>query len=421
MNTRLNIKYLYGLLLLFTTITVSCEKLDEIEPVDNLQIYLNSYEAMDYATGAYVVYLTDTLTFSIKGQLVDNILFYSGALGEEFRYRNRFTADNSAVITPQVRVKTGIVGTLTTDIASTTKVEMCMAFDKDIPQFNDAAVAAANWSAVALRGDNTNTAAMTEYYDFSGAMSSSNSNADYSDWRSHNEVVYCIKAKSNKAVNNRMQLQGFYVSNTETRDYGYTYNGITVTNKQTKEYKIFESYSVFDSNLKISNTETGACWAMYTPLTTIKEGETTPVANSQHYAFNAAQFGLKYGELTGAMPWVMTNKFGQDIKGAYNVEMWQPNKNYGVDESGTEITSRPVAWDDEPCESWLVSRAHNVHQVAPDIVSAYVKTKTQVLPANFKYSFGPKGKGLYTITFYANTQNHKNTHEYVKEFKILVK
>lgn len=421
-------KKIYCTLILLATIATGCEDITGVDDLNKFDITLANTPEIDPATGAYVINLNDTIKFQFQGEKVDNIVFYSGTMGEEYRYRNRYVADKDAILKPQIRIKTGAVNWVG-GTADPYRYEFAVAFDKDIPGLTNDSVASANWTAYPLRSTNTSTGLqLTEYFDYNTGMSKANGTFDYTNWYSHDEVMYCIRAKSNMSELNKLQLQEFYVSNTETRDYGYTYNGVTVTNTPSKEYIIFKDYSILDSNLKVSNSDTGACWAMYTPATTTKEGESSPVANSQYYAWNAAELGLKYGEYSETYPWITTNKFGQAIKGGYSVEIWTPNQNIKdkdgnpiLDSEGNAITAPTTDMKNEPCESWLISNRHNVHKVTPDSPTNYIKTKIQSMMSNFSYTYVKKGKGLYTATFYVNNQNVDKTNEYTKEFKFLVK
>ena len=427
MNKLYYTRNMYFVLFLLSVFISGCEDFDEPNDI-NFDISISNSNEIDPETGAYVVRTTDNIEFEFHGDIVDNITFYSGALGEECKYRNRWLADKKASITPQVRIKTAALSLK--DLAKTGKFEFLVAFDENIPQgYTDKAVAATQWAHYPLRSQSlTSGSAVTEYFDFNEGLAKANGNFDYTDWFSHQEVVYGVRAKSNVASTNRLQLQEFYVSNTETRDYSYTYEGTDVSVKKSKEYIIFKDCSILDQNFKISNTETAASWGMYTPNETIKEGESEPVPNSRYYAWNSPEFGLKYGELTGGYPWVNTNKFGQLIRSTYSLEIFVPTQNFRdkdgnliLDQAGKPLSAPTTEMMNEPCESWIISGRHNIFKVTPDLPSSYVKTKSQSMMSNFTYSYDKIGKGLYTATFVINNQTHAGTKEIIKEFKFLVK
>ncbi|WP_298045394.1 hypothetical protein [uncultured Bacteroides sp.] len=409
----------YGIFIFLSVLINSCENFDDPKDI-HFDISINNILETDFETGAYVVNSSDDIEFLFHGDIVDNITFYSGAIGEEARYKNRWIADKEANIKPLVRLKTSAFNLK--DLATTSKFELLIAYDEDIPdEYTDKAIAETPWEHFPLRTSNlTSGSGITEYFNFNDKLVTSNGTHDYTNWFSHKEVVYGIRAKSNVASTNRLQLNEFYVSNTETRDYSYTYQGKNVKNTKTKEYVIFKDFSIIDQNLRISNSLTGANWGMYTPLETIKEGEESTQPNSQHYAWNCAEFGLKYGELTGSYPWTTTNKFGQDIRSAYSVEIFVPTKNI-QDPNGNPLSEPTEEMMNEPYESWIVSSKHNIHKVMPDVPSSYIKVKSQGSTNSFIYSYSKIGKGLYTATFIINNQTHAGTKEIVKEFKFLVK
>lgn len=406
-----------------------CENFDEVANLDNFDVIVTNVTEKDPATGAYIVRKNHDIKFKFLGDRVDNIIFYSGDIGEEYRYRNRETAEKEALITPMIRVKS-VVSSFT-DYVNTASFEFKTLFDSKIPKdLNDESIAAiTDWNTYELRSRYTTTSSSkTEYFNFTdGLEDRANANADFTEWRSHNEVLYAIRSKSNTASTNRLQIQEFYVSNTEARDYSYTYNDAEVTVKKTKEHVIYKDCSILDQNLKISNTLTAANWAMYTPKTTILKGSEEEVPNSWNYGWNLAEFGLKYGELTGSYPWVKTNKFGQTIRGSYPIEMAQPtqnimdkNGNLVVDIDGSPISEPTEEMKNMPSDSWIVSGVHNIHQVSHDVATAYVKNKVQSNVKDFIYAYVKAGKGLYTATFHVNNQTHMETAEKVIEIKIMV-
>lgn len=406
-----------------------CENFDEVANLDDFDVIVSNIQEKDLETGAYIVKVNEDINFEFVGEKVDNITFYSGNIGEEFRYRNRALAEKEAEIKPQIKITSAALSI--TDFEKTASFEFKTLFDDKIPsEFTDESISAVkDWNTYNLRSRKATTGnKATEYFNFKdGFEDKNNDDFDYTDWRSHNEVMYAIRSKSNKASTNRLQIQEFYVSNTETRDYSYKYNGTDIVKKKEKEYVIYKDCSNLDQNLKITNTETGANWAMYTPKTTIPVGSEEEVNNSWIYGWNLPEFGLKYGELTGGYPWVMTNKLGQDIRGTYPVEMYQPTKNI-MDENGNvifDVDGDPISTPTEemqnmPSESWMISGVHNIHKVTHDVPSAYVKNKVQSNVKSFIYSYAKAGIGLYTATFHVSNQTHFETKEKVIEIKFMV-
>ena len=413
----MKIRYKIGFIFLSLILLNSCGDdftLDAPEDV-RLDVRIKGVTETDPATGAYIINAGELVNFEFVGDKVDNILFYSGEIGMEYRYRNRGLAENGDNLQPTILIKTAL-----SDVDASVKSKFTFMVTDGLKEYNKEAVEQAQWdeSAIPLRNNNVATAAVTQYYTPKKGLQSSNVKDDeYSKWYTNEFVTYAIKAKSNTATKMRLQLQQFDVKNTETRDYSYTLDGVPISVKKTKDHQIFKAFSLFDASYKVANDMTAACWAGYTPLTTIKEGESSPVPNSQWYIWNVAELGLKYGEGSG-YPWVKTNQAGQDIKCVYNTDIFVPNKNIVLPD-GT-ITDTPTdEMKAEPSESWLISRNHYTKQVSKDAVTSYVKTKVMSMVWAHKYVF--TSKGAYTMTFVINNQNVDETKEIVKEIKVIVK
>lgn len=395
----------------------SCSDEYNVDPISavNLDISVDNDLRFDEINQAYVTHLNDPVSFSFRGDLVDNILFYSGEIGHEYRYRDRVYADPQCDLKPTILIRTGLS-------SPQAEKSACFRFlvSHDLEEYSDRAVSQATWLDVGeldLRDGNRTSSDVTQYYyPTLGIQNESGLTDDYTEWLSGEYVVYGIQAKSNEAQYNRLKLRQFDVSNVETRDYSFTLDGTEVVVKKSLSHPIFEALSPFDSSFKVTNDETPACWASYTPSTTVPEGTSEVVPNSQLYRWNVAEMGLKYGEGSG-YPWVRTNAVGQDIKCTYDTEVWEPNKNIDLG-NGVLGTTPTEAMKKQPSESWLVSRRHHVRQVSRDEVSSYVKIKSMSMVWNFSHTF--LDKGLYTVTFVLNNQNRNETEEKVVEFKIIV-
>lgn len=388
--------------------------IDETSAV-SLDITIDNALRFDETNQAYVVKLTDPVAFTFHGDIVDNILFYSGEIGHEYRYRTRAIADPDAQIKPTILIKTNLVSPKDDKGAS-----FRFLVSHDLETYTDEAVVDAEWADVGtteLRKGNRVASDITQYYyPTLGLQDKNNLSDDYTDWLSHDYVVYGIKAKSNEAQYNRLRLRQFEVKNTETRDYSFTLDGTEITVQKSKAYQLFKAFSMFDASFKVTNDVTAASWASYTPEMTIPEGTTESVPNSRLYTWNVAQMGLKYGEGSG-YPWVKLNAAGQDIRCTYDTEVWEPNKNVDLG-NGTIGTAPTEAMKKQPSESWLISRRHHTRQVTRDEVSSFIKIKSMSMVWNFSHTF--LDKGMYTVTFVLNNQNRNETKENVIEFKIIV-
>lgn len=395
----------------------SCSDEYNVDPVSSVDLDVTVDNALrfDETNQAYVIRLNDPVSFSFHGDIVDNILFYSGEIGHEYRYRNRVYAGSECDLRPSILIRTGLTAP---------KAEKSARFrflvSHDLEEYTDLAVSRATWLDVGdidLRNGNKTTSDVTQYYyPTLGLQGESNLTDDCSEWMSHDYVVYGIRAKSNEAQYNRLKLRQFEVANVETRDYSFMLDGTEIIVKKSISHQIFKAMSPFDTSFKVTNDETPACWASYTPQMTVPEGTSQEVPNSQLYRWNVAEMGLKYGEGSG-YPWVRTNAVGQDIRCTYDTEVWEPNKNIDLG-NGTIGTTPTDAMKKQACESWLVSRRHHVRQVSRDEVSSYVKIKSMSMVWNFSHTF--QNKGLYTVSFVLNNQNRNETQVKVVEFKIIV-
>lgn len=387
--------------------------IDRPSPV-NLSVSLEDPMRYDEETDTYIVRKEQPVSFVFDGDRVDNILFYSGELGYEYRYRHREIADEEAVITPVISISTTLVNP---DANVGTDFRLLTSYN--LAGYTEEAVRAADWKAAGdtdIRGGDKTTGEITEYWSpVSGVSAAPPAGEDYSGYLNHEYVNYAIVARSDEAEYNRLRVSSFAVSNEETRDYGYTLDGVVVDALRTRTSKIFDALSFYGDNFAVVNDETAVCFALYVPEETIVSGVSGPVPNSGIYAWNLAEMGLKYGEGSG-YPWVKTNCLGQTIRCTYPMEVFEPVDMQMPD--GTVLETPSDAMKKQPAESWAISRRHHVRQVDQDEVSAYIKIKSMSMVWNFSYSFAEKGK--YKSTFVVNNQNRNEGYENVYEFNIIV-
>lgn len=398
---------------------LSCNsQMDQVLDPSGFQVTISNKNKIDSLTGAYVINQNDTVRFAFNGYLVDNIVFYSGEMGQEFRYRNRWLADSLSNLTPSVEL-TSIVG----DIDNTIGKAYSIGVSSNLKGFTNDSVVAANWSGLPLRSTvPTVGTSVVDKFNFVTTPTVPGTMAlNIKDWYNQEEVAFKVMAKSNKADKNRLTVTNFQVKNTESRDYSYTDpTGNKVAINYTKDYPIINpvsgNFAAFDALYRVTDAPYAASWAQYTPLKTIKEGETTEMPNSQWYCWNVAELGLKYGEGSG-FPWVTTNKYGQLIRCTYNIEIFKPNINIPQD-NGTIGTAPTAAMMLEPSESWLISRKVNTRLVAPDAATTVVKTKVKNLPTSQSVMY--KNPGIYTASFYVYNQDINDSKAVVRQIKILV-
>ncbi len=387
--------------------------IDRPSPV-NLSITLEDPLRYDGQTDTYIVRREQPVSFVFNGDRVDNILFYSGELGYEYRYRHREIADEDAVITPVISFSTALVNP-----DANVGTDFRLLTSHNLGGYTDEAVMSADWEEAGdtdIRDGDKTTAEITQYWSpVSGISDAAPSGEDYSGYLGREYVNYAIVARSDEAEYNRLRLSSFVVSNEEMRDYSYTLDGVEVDARRTRTSRIFNALSFYGDNFAVVNDPTAACFALYIPEETTVSGVSGPVPNSGIYAWNLAEMGLKYGEGSG-YPWVKTNCLGQTIRCTYNTEVFEPADLPMPD--GTVLATPSDAMKKQPAESWAISRRHHVRQVEQDEVSAYIKIKSMSMVWNFSYSFAEKGK--YKATFAVNNQNRNEGYENVYEFNIIV-
>ena len=397
------------------SLTACSEKFNIDEPSHvNFSVRLEDPVRYDEATDTYIVRKDEPVSFSFEGGHVDNILFYSGELGYEYRYRHRTVADTDADITPKINFETSLVNP-----NSNVCTDFRLLSSNDLTEYTDDGVMSAEWKMAGktdIRNGDKSTSVMSEYWSpVSGVQGTWPEDEDLEDWLSRDQVCYAISARSDEAEYNRLRLASFDVVNEERRDYSYVLDGVAVDAVKTRSNKIFSALSFYGDNYAVVNDATAACWALYIPEETTVTGVSGPVPNSGIYAWNAAEMGLDYGEGSG-YPWVRTNCLGQAIRCTYAIEVVEPVDLPLAD--GSVIETPSDAMKKQPAESWIITRNHHPRQVDKDEASAYIKIKSMSMVWNFSYNFAEKGK--YLATFVVNNQNRNETFEKTVEFNIIV-
>lgn len=381
----------------------SCSKefsLDSVKKIDMNVVVDNAFRYIA-EENAYVIRRGEPLYFSFKGEKVDNIQFYSGEVGHEFRYRLRTVADSTVNLNTKIIVKTGLV-----NHSEDKAYADSLVFSDNLNSWTEKDVETASWRTISpngLRNGNYSNADVTITLDIADICSGA-------------EGVFGVVAKSNEAQYNRLRLRQFEVSNVEVRDYSYTLDGVTVTQTVTRSTQIFKAMSPFDDSFRTSNDLTAACWSSFNPIMTEPIGYNFEVPNSQYYVWNVAEMGLKYGE-SSEIPWVTKNRVGQTIRCSYDTEIAEPVPPIILSDGRTSDTVTE-AMTKQPCESWLISRKYNTREVAKDVPSSTIKIKSMNMVWN--YSFIYENLGEYTATFSFINQNALDTNSETAEFKIIV-
>lgn len=398
MNTRiLAVMFLAGAV-------CSCSDRLAIDPVKEVDVQISiSAKTRPGEDGKdmYVVRKGETVQFDFKGGNTDAILFYSGEIGHEYRYRSRSEAEEGVQLSADITLKTNV-----RNYNSGTNFFSSLSYVKDPEGYEPEYIASAEWvrlDEAGLRQGKEDATDLTLKY-------------SSTDLCSGGTAMFRIVAKSNAAQNNRLMLRQFELANTETRDYGYELDGVRVDRKKTRKSQIFKAMSLFDDSYRVSSDETAACWASYTPEFTIPEGYSLPVQNSRYYTWNVAELGLRYGEGSG-MDWVRHNKVGQNIKCTYDIEVFEPVNPF-VMEDGRQIDEPTEAMKKSPSESWIVSRIWNTRKVNRDEPTTVIKIKQMNMVWSYNYTF--EETGCYVCTFVHQNQSIIETQQKVTEFKVIV-
>lgn len=349
----------------------------------------------------YIVRKGETVQFDFKGTQTDAILFWSGEIGHEYRYRSRSEAEEGVPLSADITLRTNV-----RDYHSGTKSSSSLSYVMNPEGYEQEHITSAEWvrlDEAGLRQGKEDATDLTLKYSSAELCSGGT-------------AMFRIVAKSNTAQHNRLMLRQFELVNTETRDYGYELDGVKVERKKTRATQIFKAMSLFDDSYHVSSDETAACWASYTPEFTIPEGSSLPVHNSRYYTWNVAELGLRYGEGSG-MDWVRQNTVGQDIKCTYDIEVFEPVKPFMM-EDGSQMKAPTEAMKKSPSESWIVSRIWNTRKVQRDEPTTVIKIKQMNMVWNYTYAFAETG--VYVCTFVHQNQSILETQQKVTEFRILV-
>lgn len=389
--------------MLLVSVLYSCNDRLAVDPVKDVDIEVSiSAQARQEENGVvYVVRKGEVVQFDFEGAHTDAILFYSGEVGHEYRYRMRTEAGEEAVLAADVTLKTAV-----RNYDAGKKFSSSLSYMKNPQGYDPESIASAEWTRI---DEGSLRKGKTDGNDHTLQFSSS-------DLCSGGEAMFRIVAKSNEAQANRLVLRQFELANTETRDYSYELDGVKVERKKTRKTQIFKAMSLFDDSYRVASDETAACWASYTPAQTIPEGAVLPVQNSRYYSWNVAELGLRYGEGSG-LEWVRQNGIGQNIKCTYDIEVLEPVNPF-VMEDGREVSSPSEAMKKSANESWIVSRAWNTRKVQRDEPTTILKIKSMNMLWNYTYTFAETG--CYVCTFVHQNQSILETQQKVTEFKVIV-
>lgn len=374
-------KIIFFLAVLFTaSIFSSCTTNDEVSAptdfnisVDSIAGYKVRKDLKGSAVDTILVHVNDVVNFRFTGKsVVDQILFYSGEAGFEYRYKNRFVADT-------VDYKSGFAQSF----KSTTTVSTTVINYNATQAFNYSLIASNNLSAyskAALKSASWTT--LNPSLHKNGSQFSENAITDLPfDWLMKDSVQLAIVCKSANAVANGINFFNFNIFNYETRDYsGFGFPGV----KSTLTHKIVNLYEQ-------------AYWVQCIPDSTVG------VLNNPDYKFNVGDFGVSGRSPVDSLN---LNSFGKRITTYYPIQLF-----------GRPIVAQ-AKLSTAPFEGWLIMRKYNPRQVFPDSPTNYVKTKEMNNVSNCAFTY--KNLGVYKATFVAVNTDIKNVKSVVREVVIVV-
>jgi|GEM_PF-4241044 len=351
---------------------------------DNFNVNVEGYVKL--LSDTIVVNANENVTFKFPDGCSDEILFYSGESGKEFRFAERgfYKAEEGTTFESKITVNT-----------------LVKMFDKTLNR---------DYSLVAISGlanptaDNFANATKTELMKLRATSNDSTALAENFVINttsapikvSAGDLNLAIVAKSADATKNMLSIPaaGVVVTNTETRNYGYSKSGVVVTNPKTVNYP------------QISNVLTSAAWAQFAPAKTTAPGASAEVDNAAGYSWNLGEIGVNYAPaVTGGA--VAPNKNGVALATNYPVSVSTP----------LDVT-KVVAGATAPSEAWLISRGVNPTAVLPDVATV-VKRVDQSSMKYYQYIY--KERGVYKASLVGVNVGTNGTLKVVREFVILVK
>ncbi len=332
------------------------------------------------------VNVNEKIAFSFTNGNTDQILFYSGESGREYRFANRafFSTQDATVLESKVSIATTVANHSST-IASSFSLKLISGMKTGV---ESEFLSATKADLMNLRATSTTGAQLAESYAFT-------SNSTPFDLTT-GDVNIAVVAKSADATKNHLSItaSGITITNSEIRDYGYSFNGVTVTNQKTVNYPI------------VSNVLTTAGLAWYSPNKTIAPTATTEVENAVGYAWNLGETGVNYlPAVNGGV--VSANSNGIVPVLAYPVSIVAPT-----------VESKIVLPNAAPYESWLITRAFNPLSVKPD-AAIVVKRMEQSTLANYQYIY--RERGIYKASIVGVNVGMNSADKKVFEFVVVVK
>ena len=355
---------------------------------DNFQVKVSDYQKL--LTDTIVVNVNDKLTFNFPDGCPDEILFYSGESKKEYRFANReglYKLEDGTVFESKLIVNTTINSFDVTTARSYSLYEISGLGSSTPSDFKKATKVLAK----SLRANAAVATALADTLTINAFSTPVNLFVG--------NVNFAIVSKSADATKNLLSVSGFTITNNETRDYGYTKNGVTVVNKKTISYPVIAAFG-------------DASWAQYAPDSPMVPGASLSALNANGYSWNTGEIGVSYApSITGGT--VSKNKNGLTLATAYPIAVTVPTDASKVVTAGTSpseawLICRPV----DPCNSILSATSFSD---APVVVKKVDQSSLKY------YQISYTEKGIYKASVVGLNVGTNGTAKVVREFVILVK
>jgi len=374
-----------SLSIVILTLLTGCE--DDRALVQETDFF--TVEVADYTkilSDTIVVNVNEKLSFNFKNGNTDQILFYPGEAGKEYRFAERSSYKVADGTTFESKIA---VATTVNNFVSAIPTEFWLKSVKGMSTGSaDELKASSKVDLLKLRPTATSGTQIIDNFAFSTTSSPTVLDAG--------EINLAIVAKSTDATKNHLSISaaGLTLTNSEIRNYGYTKNGIVVSNLKTVAYPV------------ITNAVATAAWGQYAPERTIAPGTTGEVNNANGYSWNVGEIGVSYAPgVTGGA--ILPNKNGII-----------PAQNYPISVTVPADATKVVADGTAPSECWLVSRLVNPLTVKPD-AATIVKRMDQSSLLGYQYIY--KERGVYKASVVGINVGSNGVKKVVREFVVLVK
>jgi hypothetical protein len=351
---------------------------------DNFKVEVEGFVKL--ISDTIVVNVNENVTFKFPDSCPDEILFYSGESGKEYRFGQRgfYKSEDGTTFESKITVTTAVN---TFDNALAKEYALVALGGLKNPTTEELGKATKT-ELMKLRATSTVATSLTENF----VINSASIPLDLT----FGDLNIAVVAKSADATKNLLSIPaaGLVVTNTETRNYGYSKNGVSVTNSKTVAYA------------QITNILGSAAWAQHAPAKTTAPGTATEVDNALGYTWNTGEVGVNYKpEVTGTAS--APNKNGVALAVNYPVSVTAPL-------DVTKVVEAGVA----PSEAWLISRSINPTAVIPD-ANTIVKRVDQSSMKYYQYTY--KERGVYKASIVGVNVGTNGTAKVVHEYVILVK